>query len=122
MSDVTIVPSLSDATASTALTLHDQIENRPLSHNKIHHPHTHHPYASDPASNTKEESITVESGEGSDDPFIDLEAGVLSGDEVEESDEEEGEAVLRNDDRELERVFAVRFSFPRFSFVHVINV
>lgn len=84
----TIVHSLSEATASTAIILHDQIENRPLSHNKVHHPHTHR---------TSTAAIEGES-------FLDLEVGHIEG---ESTDEDEGEVVLRDDDRELERVFAV---------------
>lgn len=88
----TVVPSLSEATASTAIMLQDQIENRPLSHNKIHHPHTHHASPSDPI----EEHGLLELATG------------LVGMDGDSTDEDEGEAVLRDDDRELERVFAVR--------------
>lgn len=100
-----IALSLSEAAASTALTLQDQSDNRPLSHNKIHHPHTHHPLAPNP-------TLSIEGGAAGladeDDSFVDLEAALQHAD-GDFLDEDEGEAVLRDDDRELERVFSVRY-------------
>lgn len=75
----TLVPSLSDAEASNALTIHDQISNRPLSK-------TAHKAATSDIS-------TADS--------TDLDA-------PERDDEEtEDEAVLKDDDRELDRLFKI---------------
>lgn len=77
----TLVPSLSDAEASNALTIHDQISNRPLSK-------TAHKAATSDISTTDPLSTDLDVPEG-------------------DGEETEDEAVLKDDDRELDRLFKI---------------
>lgn len=93
------------------MTIHDQIEARPLSHIL--------PNNSKPIHSRTAESDLETSSQSSDSVAGDLEvsspglvgdlndASVVVGGEEEEEDEMEMGAVLRNDDRELDRIFKV---------------
>lgn len=98
--DSTVIsPSLSEAAASAAITIHDQIENRPLSKQKAAHPahpHPHHP----PMPPTAETMIDLDALDGTE-----------KHEDEESEDEGEREAVLKDDDRELDRVFDVSWSW-----------
>lgn len=82
-----ISPSLSDASISNAKTLLEQIESRPLAHQA-------HSKAKGSASPSASSHASVDE---------------IGGDiDVEVDDVEEEMAVLKNDDRELDRIFTVR--------------
>ncbi|KAL8292868.1 hypothetical protein RQP46_000562 [Phenoliferia psychrophenolica] len=77
-------PSMSEAEASTALTIQDQIDSRPLSHRGA----VVHPPSASPSAEP-----------------VDLEA--LDGEEEDDEEVQVQEAVLKDDDRELDRVLEI---------------
>jgi hypothetical protein len=99
-----VSPSLSEASTAAALTIHDVIEARPLEKAQKEADELHqqqhaqlHPSPSLSGSNANESNGILE-----------IEAAVKEA-EAEAEEEYEEEAVLNDDDRELDRVFDVRF-------------
>lgn len=101
-------PSLSTAESSIALTIHDQIESRPLrkAQAEAHHSHPHRVSSGHAQAGTPTPLSDLPSSSDVDDEEVTDVAE--DNDEEVEADAEEEEAVLKDDDRELDRVFDVR--------------
>ncbi|GAA5844154.1 hypothetical protein JCM11251_002452 [Rhodosporidiobolus azoricus] len=107
-----VSPSLDEASTAAALTIHDVIEARPLEKaqreaDSHHHQHDHGKRKSENGSASPEGAVSQ--GQESDENGAGDEKGVGEEADAEGEDEEvyEEEAVLKDDDRELDRLFDI---------------
>ncbi|GAA5896864.1 hypothetical protein JCM6882_005053 [Rhodosporidiobolus microsporus] len=105
-----VSPSLSEASTAAALTIHDVIEARPLEKAQREadsHHHHHHPHGkSENGSASPEGAAKTPEGEEANGGEAAVGEGAEEDAEGEEEEYEE-EAVLKDDDRELDRLFDI---------------
>ncbi|GAA5872133.1 hypothetical protein JCM1840_006328 [Sporobolomyces johnsonii] len=96
-----VSPTLSEASTALALTIHDQIESRPLQ-KAAQESHAHH------LQHQHEQQLLVEAG-GAEKNEGEGGGGTEDalGEADEEDEDEEEEAVLKDDDRELDRLYDI---------------
>ncbi|KPV72112.1 uncharacterized protein RHOBADRAFT_55955 [Rhodotorula graminis WP1] len=105
--DVVVAPALAEASSAAQHAIHDVIEARPLEKaaREAHEAHERHVAAGgshEPSPVAGEQSATPpEVGE------VEEEAALGEGEGLEDEDEWEEEAVLKDDDRELDRVYEI---------------
>ncbi|GAA5963234.1 hypothetical protein JCM21900_006561 [Sporobolomyces salmonicolor] len=97
-----VSPTLSEASTALALTIHDQMESRPLQKAAQESSHAHH------LQQQQQQQLLVEAG-GAEKRHGEEVGGMEDalGEAGEEDEDEEEEAVLKDDDRELDRLYDI---------------